>query len=155
MIQDLGWWKTPLRDWHTVALPSLQIQADSLFAWSAPVMNPQRLARKEPNLCDTNALDIAGYRCIFWGPLTGPGVTTKKRRLLSLCNRRLFFFLTDLDPDGCLVADQLKVYAKHLKYRVQINKRGYFRAGWWPCKKLYYFCDGLVFFIDRGLLMGA
>ena len=30
---------------------------------------------------------------------------------------------TGLDPDGGLVADQRKVYAKHLKYRVQINKR--------------------------------
>jgi hypothetical protein len=86
-------------------------------------MNPQRLARKEPNLCDTNALDMAGNRCIFWGPLTGPGVTTKKRRLFSLCNRRLFFFLTDLDPDGCLAADQLKVHAIYLKNWVQINKR--------------------------------
>jgi len=49
-------------------------------------MNPQRLARKEPNLCDTNALDMAGYRCIFWGPLTGPGVTTK------IYNRRFYIF---------------------------------------------------------------
>ena len=80
-------------------------------------------------MCDTNALDMAGYRCIFWGPLTGPGVSRKKGRLLryeivkvsSLRNRRLHLFLTDLDPDGCLVADQRKVYAKHLKYRVQIN----------------------------------
>ena len=67
----------------------------------------------------------------------------------------ILYFRTDLDPDGCLVADQLTVYAKHLKYRVQRNQRGYFRAGWWPCKKLYYFCDGLVFFIDKDLLMGA
>ena len=72
-----------------------------------------------------------------------------------LRNRRFYFFWTDLDPDGCLVADQRKVYAIHLKYREQRNQRGYFRAGWWPCKKLYYFCDGQVFFIDRGLLMGA
>jgi hypothetical protein len=42
----------------------------------------------------------------------------------SLRKRRFYFFLNDLDPDGCLVADQRKVYAKHLKYRVQINKRG-------------------------------
>jgi len=67
----------------------------------------------------------------FLGSAIGPGVLRKRRllryeiiRVSSLCNRRLFFFLTDLDPDGCLVADQLKVYAIHLKNRVQINKRG-------------------------------
>ncbi len=37
---------------------------------------------------------------------------------------------TGLDPDECLVADQRKVYAKHLKYRVHRNQRGYFRGGW-------------------------
>jgi len=40
------------------------------------------------------------------------------------------YFFAGLDPDGCLVADQRKVYAKHLKYRVQRNQTGYFRAGW-------------------------
>jgi single-strand DNA-binding protein len=34
----------------------------------------------------------------------------------------LTVFFTGLDPDGCLVADQRKVYAKHLKYRVQRNQ---------------------------------
>jgi hypothetical protein len=63
-------------------------------------MSPVRLARKEPNLCDTNTLDMAGYRCIFWGSLTGPGVTKEKERLLryemlkvsSLRNRGFYFF---------------------------------------------------------------
>ncbi len=78
-------------------------------------MSPRRLARKEPNLCDFSALDMAGYRC-FSGvrePDQGP------QRKSNVVN----YFLTGLDPDGCLVADQRKVYAKHLKYRVQINKR--------------------------------
>jgi hypothetical protein len=35
----------------------------------------------------------------------------------------LIISFAGLDPDGCLVAGQRKVYAKHLKYRVQINKR--------------------------------
>jgi hypothetical protein len=55
----------------------------------------------------------------FWGPFHGPGVAKK-----------LAFSFADLEPDGCLVADQLKVHAKHLKSRVQINKKGCIRAGW-------------------------
>jgi len=35
----------------------------------------------------------------------------------------ILYFRTDLDPDGCLVADQLKVHAIHLKNWVQKNKR--------------------------------
>ena len=94
-------------------------------------------------MCDTNALDMAGYRCIFWGPLSGPGVA------------KINYFFHDLDPYGCLVADQLKVHAIHLKNRVQRNKRVASALVGDPAKKQYHFCDGLVFFIDRGLLMGA
>jgi hypothetical protein len=35
----------------------------------------------------------------------------------------ILYFRTDLDPDGCLVADQLKVHTIHLKNWVQRNKR--------------------------------
>ena len=147
MIQDSGWRKSFFRDWYIVALPNRQIQADCLFAWSASVMSPPRLARKEPSLCDFTALNMAGYRCF-----SGVRYRTRGRKEKVTW---LTISFTGLDPDGCLVADQRKVYAKHLKYREQRNQRGYFRAGWWPCKKLYYFCDGWVFFIDRGLLMGA
>jgi len=80
----------------------------------------------------------------FWGPSHGPGV-----------EKKLSFSFIDLEPDGCLVADQRKVHAKHLKSRVQINKRGASALGGDPAKKLYSFCDGQMFFIDRGLLMGA
>ena len=143
MIQDLGWWKSSCRDWYIVALPNRQIQT----AWSASVMSPPRLAHKEPILCDFSALNMAGYRCFsgvrYW-------TRGRKEKVTWLTN-----FFTGLDPDGCLVADQRKVYATHLKYREQRNQRGLFRTGWWPCKKLHYFCDGQVFFIDRGLLMGA
>ncbi len=51
----------------------------------------------------------------FWGPLLDQGPQRKS----NVVN----YFFHCLDPDGCLVADQRKVYAKHLKYRVQINKR--------------------------------
>ena len=59
----------------------------------------------------------------FWGPLTGPGVITKKSRVAArgdikvfwLGERRFNFFLTDLDPDGCLVAGQLWVRTKTLE----------------------------------------
>jgi hypothetical protein len=67
----------------------------------------------------------------------------------------LIISFSGLDPDGCLGADQRKVYAKHLKYRVQINKRVTSALVGDPAKKQYHFCDGQVFSIDRDLLMGA
>ena len=45
----------------------------------------------------------------FWGPLNGPGVVRKIRKVASLRNRQFYFFLNGLDPDGCLVADLRKV----------------------------------------------
>jgi len=72
----------------------------------------------------------------FWGPLTGPGVLRKMgllryeiMRVCSLRNHLSYIFLTDLDPDGWLAADQLKLHAMHLKNRVQTNKRSCFRPG--------------------------
>ena len=62
---------------------------------------------------------------------------------------------TGLDPDGCLVVDQLKVYAKHLKYRVQVNKRSCFRAGWWPCKKTTLFLRWIRVFYWQGPFNGC
>jgi hypothetical protein len=51
----------------------------------------------------------------FWGPLFGPGVVRKIRKVASLRNRQFYFFLNDLDPDGCLVADQLRTCTKTLE----------------------------------------
>jgi hypothetical protein len=71
----------------------------------------------------------------FWGPSHGPGVEKKSA-----------FSFIDLEPDGCLVADQLKADKQkglHPRWVVTLQK------------KLYSFCDGQMFFIDRGLLMGA
>ena len=58
----------------------------------------------------------------FWGPLLDQGL--QKKVVWSTIS------LIGLDPDGCLVADLLKVHAINLKSWVQINKKGYFRAGW-------------------------
>jgi hypothetical protein len=48
----------------------------------------------------------------FWGPLTGPGAIKEKRMVASLRNRRFYFFIIGLEPDGCLVADQLRIRTK-------------------------------------------
>ena len=80
-------------------------------------MNPLRLARKEPNLCDHNALDMAGYRCIFWGPLIGPGVA------------KINYFFHGLDPDGCLIADWERIRIKSIEKQDADTQKG-FLAYW-------------------------
>ena len=79
----------------------------------------------------------------------------EKRKVASLCNRRFCFFLNR--PWSWWVPGSRSTKgACHTFEKTGADKQtGYFRAGWLPCKKLYYFCDGLVFFIDRDLLMGA
>ena len=47
----------------------------------------------------------------------------EKSKVAFAMQPSIIFFLTDLDPDGCLVADQLKGHAIHLRKRVQKNKR--------------------------------
>ena len=50
------------------------------------------------------------------------------------------FFLNDLDPDGCLVADQLKVQAKILESTGADNKKGSSsELGTDPAKKRHHF----------------
>jgi len=49
----------------------------------------------------------------FWGPSHGPGVAKK-----------LAFSFIDLEPDGCLVADQLKVHAKHFEKQGADKQKG-------------------------------
>ncbi len=68
-------------------------------------MNPVRLAHKEPHLCDHNALDMAEYRCIFWGPLTGAGVSRKKGRLLRYATVDFIFS----DPTLILMGAWLQI----------------------------------------------
>ena len=67
-----------------------------------------------------------------------------------------FYFLNDLDPDGCLVADQLRACTKTLESTGADKQKGLIPI--WRLtlqKKDIIFCDGEVFSIDRGLLMGA
>ena len=66
----------------------------------------------------------------------------EKSKVAFAMQPSIIFFLTDLDPDGCLVADQLKVHAIHLRKRVQINKRVTSALVGDPAKKHYHFCDG-------------
>jgi hypothetical protein len=101
----------------------------------------------------------------FWGPFSGPGAARKKGRLLSLRDPEGLFALqppiftfsfTGLDPDGCLVADRLRVRTKILEKPGAVTQKGH--GPLWMLtlqKKIIIFCDGEVFSIDRGLLMGA
>jgi hypothetical protein len=75
----------------------------------------------------------------------------------SLRNRRFYFFIIGLEPDGCLVADQLRIRTK----KFEITGAGTEKELTplledVPAKKnCSFFCDGEVFFLDRVLLMGA
>ena len=90
----------------------------------------------------------------FWGPIFGPGVIKKKGWLLR--NRHLNFSFIDLEPDGCLVADQLRIRTDNLWNHGRRQRKGADPVtGWCPGKINALFCDGEVFFVDRGLLMGA
>ena len=73
-----------------------------------------------------------------------------------LSNLRFYFFLNDLDPDGCLVADQLRACTKTLE-STGADKQKSLIPNWRLTlqKKDIIFCDGEVFSLDRGLLMGA
>jgi hypothetical protein len=80
----------------------------------------------------------------FWGPSHGPGVAKK-----------LAFSFADLEPDGCLVADQLASATSTFENPGVGGQKVQIRLWVLFLQKLILFCDGQVFFIDRGLLMGA
>ena len=99
---------------------------------------------------------------VFLGSATGPGVL-RKRGVAALRDHSGLFAT---QPSILIILNRPWSWwvpgrrstkgACHRFEKPGADKQtGYFRAGWWPCKKLYYFCDGLVFFIDRDLLMGA
>jgi len=81
----------------------------------------------------------------------------RDKKSLRCATVDLMFFFLGLEPDGCLVADQIRIRTKNLrKARVQASKRGSADFGLCPCKKkCSFFCDGEVFSLDRCLLMGA
>jgi hypothetical protein len=64
----------------------------------------------------------------FWGPSHGPGVAKK-----------LAFSFIDLEPDGCLVADQLASATSALKIRAQAIKRCKSDSGFCSCKNKCFF----------------
>jgi hypothetical protein len=45
-------------------------------------------------------------------------------KVSPLRNLRFYFFLNDLDPDGCLVADQLRTCTKTIESTGADNKKG-------------------------------
>jgi hypothetical protein len=64
--------------------------------------------------------------------------------------------LNGLDPDGCLVADLRKVQTITFeKLGRRFPKGSSSKLDTDPAKKDIIFCDGEVFSLDRGLLMGA
>jgi hypothetical protein len=80
----------------------------------------------------------------FWGSFNGPGV-----------EKKFAFSFIDLEPDGCLVADQLTSATSTFENPGVGDQKVQIHSGFCSCKKLVLFCDGQVFFIDRSLLMGA
>ena len=80
----------------------------------------------------------------FWGPFHGPGVAKK-----------LAFSFVNLEPDGCLVADQLASATSTFENPGVGGQKVQIRLWVLFLQKLILFCDGELFFIDRGLLMGA
>jgi hypothetical protein len=71
----------------------------------------------------------------FWGPLSGPGGVRKIRRLLGYATSDSIFFLNDLDPDGCLVADQLRACTKTLESTGADKQKSLIPNWRLPCKK--------------------
>ena len=77
-----------------------------------------------------------------------------------LCEQKGFLLLFDnntLDPDGWLVVGHIfnctktieKQDAERKNAQSKDNSRDY------PTKKILFFCNGEVFFLDWGLLMGG
>jgi hypothetical protein len=64
------------------------------------------------------------------------------------------FSLFSLDPDGCLLADSFALHSKLKEISGADKKRTNAVLNLF-LQKIYPFCDGVVFFVDRSLLMGA
>jgi len=118
-------------------------------------MSPQWLALLEPFIL-SQPIGHDKVPMFFWGPLSGPGAA-KKKDGCSVSQPSIFTFsFTGLDPDGCLVADQLRACTKTLE-STGADKQKSLIPNWRLTlqKKDIIFCDGEVFSLDRGLLMGA
>ena len=77
-------------------------------------MNPLWLDLLEPYIL-SKLIGHDKVPMFFWGPIIGPGVVKKKGWLLRYEIKNLFatvdliFSFIDLEPDGCLVADQFRI----------------------------------------------
>ena len=125
-------------------------------------MRPQWLALLEPFIL-SQSIGHDKVLMFFWGPLFGPGVVRKIKKVASLRDNEdllatqplILFFLNDLDPDGCLVADQLRAYTKTFESTGADKQKSLIPDWRLTLQKNIIFCDGEVFSLDRGLLMGA
>jgi len=80
----------------------------------------------------------------------------RDKKSLRFATVDLIFSFIDLEPDGCLVADQFGIRTKTFEITGAVNEMGLIQL--WMMflqKKTVLFCDGEVFSLDRGLLMGA
>jgi hypothetical protein len=79
-------------------------------------MNSLLLARLEPCIL-SQPIGHDKVPMFFWGPIFGPGVVRKIWKVASLRDNEnlsatqppLLPFLRDLDPDGCMVADRIRI----------------------------------------------
>jgi hypothetical protein len=107
---------------------------------------------------------MAGYRMFFWGPIFGPGAVKKKgwllcyeiKNLFATQPSILFFLFSALNLMDAWQQIKLgSVPTTCEKPGSRLRKGAAPVLDCVPAKKTVLFCDGGVFFIDRGLLMGA
>ena len=80
----------------------------------------------------------------------------RDKKSLRFATVDLIFSFIDLEPDGCLVADQFRIRTKTFEITGAVNEKGLIQLWMMSLqKKTVLFCDGEVFSLDRGLLMGA
>ena len=126
-------------------------------------MSPQWLALLEPFIL-SQPIGHDKVPMFFWGPLSGPGVVKKIRKVASLRDNEglsatqtpILFFLKW--PWSWWVPGSRSVKGLHQntwKHGSRQTKESHSKLETDPAKKDIIFCDGEVFSLDRGLLMGA
>jgi hypothetical protein len=97
-------------------------------------MSPQWLARKEPCVL-SQPIGHDKVPMFFWGPFSGPGAARKVASLrdpegLFASQPSIFTFsFIGLDPDGCLVADRIRIRTKNIENSGAGNEKGLIRTG--------------------------
>ncbi len=82
----------------------------------------------------------------FWGPIFGPGVIKKKDGCSATVD--LIFSFIDLEPDGCLVADQFRIRTETFEITGAVNEKGLIQLWMMSLqKKLYFFAMVECFFL--------